>query len=123
MASDRLKVAQGQWVCDPNYVVCAHCDSLWTHHIQGFRVGLNDIAGAVPFMCDNCKPPTYFMAVFAPLPSPMVTCYPLSRDSYLHWDKHPGKFPPTAELLYYLRDPQGRSFNPYWRPPSHHRQS
>lgn len=121
MTTERLPVASGQWVCDPNAIVCAFCDSLLAYYASGFRSNRRDMSGHDWIMCKNCDPATYFLAVASPLPYPMVTCYPISRESYVRWDTAAGRSPPTPELLYYLRDPLGRSWNPYWQPASNRR--
>lgn len=114
----RLPVGTGQWVCDVNAVVCRFCDTMMAYYKDGFRANAGQMSGPMPVACYNCKPHTYFMLLYQPLPSPIATCYPLSRESYVQWDSAGSRYPPVPELLYHMRDPQGRSYNPYWQPPT-----
>ncbi|MDB4876443.1 MAG: hypothetical protein JWM41_2889 [Gemmatimonadetes bacterium] len=103
------------WHCDPQGIVCQH-DHLLAFYEAGYRADLRDMIGHAFLQCRKCDPPTQFLAVFCRDPSPLVLCYALSKDSFVEWDKRPGRTPPTGELLYRLRDPQGRSHNSGWRP-------
>lgn len=113
---DRAPLGTTPWVCDPNFILCSE-EHLLTLYKTGYRADLRRLNGHAFFECRECEPPTYFFARFSAAPDPMVMCYAISRESYLEWDRGDDPTPPTPELLYRLRDPHGRSHNPYWRPP------
>lgn len=119
--SERVPVARNIWHCDPNAIVCERGDHLLAHYEQGYRADMRRMSGHAFLQCLNCKPHQYFFALFAQFPSPMVTCYELSKESYDEWDRTPEETPPTPELLYRLRDPEGRSYNPFFTPPRNKR--
>ena len=108
--------AAGIWHCDTNYIVCPG-DHLLALYKAGYRADLRRVSGHAFMECRECNPISYFFALFAQQPSPMVICYLLSKDAYDEWSQSPEPTPPTPELLYRLRDPEGRSYNPMWRPP------
>lgn len=117
MSAERLPVATSIWHCDPNAIICVN-DHLLAFYESGYRGDLRRMSGHAFFECRNCEPSTHFFALFTKEPSPMVTCYQLSRQSFNEWDKNPHQTPPTPELLHRLKDPEGRSFNPYYHPPT-----
>jgi len=104
------------WSCYPNYLVCQN-DHLLKYYETGYQADLRRMSGHSFFECRQCQPSTYFFAVFSTSPDPHVTCYALSRESFEHWNKTDEPTPPTPEMLYRIRDPQGRSYNPYWKGP------
>ncbi len=118
--TERLPLGQRPWHCDPNAIVCEH-EHLLAFYKAGYRADLRRLVGHAFLECRDCKEQfgrsTYFLALFVRDPSPLVLCYPLSKESFDEWDKTNEPTPPSGELLYRLRDPQGRSHNPYWRPP------
>lgn len=114
-ARDRVPLAAAPWHCDPNFIVCRD-DHLFTLYKAGYRADLRRLSGHSFFECRECSPSSYFLAVFMSHPSPIVLCYSIDKASFLEWDKTNEMTPPTPELLYRLRDPAGRSHNPYWRP-------
>jgi len=116
--TERLQVGTAIWHCDPNAIVCRNGDHLMAFYEHGYRADLRRMSGHAFLQCLRCDPHEYFFALFSSHPSPMVTCYALSKDSYDEWDRSPEPTPPTPELLYRLKDPEGRSYNPYYRPPS-----
>lgn len=113
---ERIAVGTDIWHCDPNAIICQHGDHLLAFYDSGYRADLTRMNGHLFAKCVQCEPPCYFLGVFATLPSPMVTCYRLSEASYREWDRSNDPTPPTSELLYRLRDPHGRSYNPNFRP-------
>lgn len=115
-AAERVPLGQTPWHCDPNAIVC-QSDHLLAFYKAGYRADLRRLGGHAFMQCRECEPATYFLALFVREPSPMVICYAISRESYDEWDKTAESTPPTPELLYRLRDPAGRSHNPYYRGP------
>lgn len=119
-SSDRLPLGQAPWHCDPNAIVCEHGNHLLAYYKAGYRADMRRLTGHAFFECRDCKEESghssYFLAVFIRDPSPLVLCYALDKPSFDEWDKSNEPTPPTAELLHRVRDPQGRSHNPYWRP-------
>jgi len=118
---EHIHVATVIWHCDPNAIVCQQGDHLMAFYETGYRADWRRISGHAFFQCRKCTPPQYFFACFTQYPHPMVTCYALSRESYEEWDKSDEPTPPTPELLYRLRDPDGKSYNPWWHPPRNSR--
>jgi hypothetical protein len=74
------------------------------------------MSGHAFLACLDCKPHTYFFAHFITEPDPMVVCYAISKASFDEWELGNEVAPPTPELLHRLRDPDGLSYNPNWRP-------
>lgn len=110
------------WYCDPNFLTCCPNGDGKEHLLKfyetGYRVDLRRMSGHAFIECRQCQPSSYFFAVFTRDPAPTVTCYAISREDFAQWDKDPSATTlPTSEMLYRLRDPQGRSYNPHWRPP------
>lgn len=114
--TERVPLGQRPWHCDPNAIICQN-DHLMTLYKTGYRADLRRLAGHAFFQCRECDPNSYFLAIFCREPSPLVLCYALSKESFTEWDKSSEQTPPSGELLYRLRDPDGRSHNPYWRAP------
>ncbi len=114
-AIDRSPLAQPPWHCAPQVVTC-HAGHVFVHGKAGFYADMRDMLGHMFLICQNCQPPSYYFALFMREPSPLVLCYALSKDSYYYWQERSGRTPPTAELLYHLRDPNGRSHFPDWKP-------
>lgn len=108
-------VAGPIWVCDPSTVTCVN-DHPLLFHKSDYR-GTLKLLGHAFLKCETCHPVSRFFALFIKHPSPIVVCYLLARESYDEWEPETAEDPPTQELLYHLRDPQGRSYNPTWRPP------
>lgn len=115
---ERLPVSKRLWHCDPNAIICELGDHLLAFYESGYRADMTRLSGHMFAKCAQCAPHCHMLLVFSPLPSPIVYCYRLSGESYTEWDRSQEPTPPTSELLYRVRDPDGRSFNPYWRPPS-----
>lgn len=103
------------WHCYSDFVHCQH-DHLLLYHEYGFRGNRRHLNGPELFECRKCTPSSFFIAVFVSKPSPMAFCYALAKESYVYWDAQE-EFPEIPELLHRLRDPEGRSHNPYWRVP------
>jgi len=106
------------WSCYTGFIVCSNAHLLRLLR-TGYKGDIRDVAGHAFLECQQCDPSTFFLAVLSTSPDPHVTCYALSRDCYREWDRRPPeqRTPNTPELLYLVRDPEGRSHNPSWRPP------
>lgn len=114
---DRVPLARQPWVCEPNFIVCSD-DHLLALYKAEYRGDFRRLSGHTFLECRDCKPSTYFLAVFAKIDGlATVTCYDLNQPSFIEWDRGNDPTPSTPELLYRLRDREGRSHNPYWRPP------
>jgi hypothetical protein len=111
------RLAQPPWYCDPNGVKCRHGHMLKLNR-SGYSGDLRRLVGHAFFECKLCTTPTWFLAIFCREPSPLVLCYAITHEAYAAWTKTDELTPPTAELLYTLRDPNDRSYNPTWRPAS-----
>lgn len=117
----RHPVGKAIWVCESNYLTCnPHAEAgehLLRFHQTGYRADLRRVSGHAFLECKQCDPASFFFAVFTTTPSPMVTCYAISKESYEEYEKDPSATTlSTPEMLYRLRDPDGRSYNPYYRP-------
>lgn len=120
-ARERVPVATAIWVCHPNFITCNPHRDVGEHLLRfyetGYRTDLRRLDGHAFLECRQCQPSTYMFAVFSTRPDPMVTLYEISRESYQTWEKDASPVTlPTAEMLHLLRDPQGRSYNPHFRP-------
>lgn len=102
------------WHCDAQAVTCQH-GHLWRHYKHGYRADFRRLSGHAFLECQQCVPPTFIFAHFITQPSPMVMCYAIDFESFKTWSKTEEPTPPTTELLYLLRDPEGRNYNPSFR--------
>lgn len=111
------------WVRNPNFLTCQHghllkFNDMREGNAKGWRGDLRRLSGHAFFECKTCRPPTFFFAVFVTEPDPHVMCYALDEGAYREWDSDPSSVTlSTPEMLYQLRDPDGRSYNPNWRAP------
>lgn len=119
---ERRPVSTRRWECNPNHILCESGDHLLAYYESGYRRSSQGLSGHDWLQCRNCNPPCYFLAVCSTKPSPIVYCFAISRETYMEWESQ-NDTPPTDELLYHIRDPDGKSFNPYWRPASTRRQA
>jgi hypothetical protein len=116
--SDRPAVGTNVWQCYPNFIACQRGDHLWAHYKAGVRVDFRGMQGPLLIECRQCDPPQYYLAVFSMSQRTHVTCYELSKASYDEFNtRFEDALPEIPELLYRLRAPDGRSYNPNWRPP------
>jgi hypothetical protein len=88
------------------------------YYDSGYRADVRRLLdGHGFFECRQCSPSTYFLAVASKISGIAdVTCYDLCREDFAHWDKSEDPTPRTPELLYHLRDRDGRNHNPYFLP-------
>lgn len=103
------------WHCYSNFVVCPN-DHLLRYKSTNYTADMRRVSGHAFLCCVLCQPHTYFFANYVTTPDPMAICYEISKASFDEWDKGQDSTPTTPELLYRLRDPDGLSYNPKWRP-------
>lgn len=103
------------WHCDPNALTCP-MGHLKREKDSGFRSSV-EIAAHGFHECMKCDPHSFFFAHYTNRPSPIVTCYLISEESYREWFPRAGDTPPTQEMLYHLRAPDGKRYNPTYQPP------
>jgi hypothetical protein len=112
----RIPQAERPWDCNPIALLCRQ-DHLLRFYLTEWRFDLRRLSGHAFAACHECAPPSYMMIVLAKVDGLAVaTVYPIGKESYDEWERGEEPSPPTSELLYRLKDPQGRSHNPYWRP-------
>lgn len=70
------------WHCSPNELRC-QAGHVRKHHKEGFHVDQRRVDGHLFFMCDECKRTA--LGVVTSRPSPMVTCYAISRAHFDYW--------------------------------------
>lgn len=110
-----------QWVTHPHYLVCRHGHPLRQFEKSDvahsrWRADLRHLCGHAFFRCFTCQPDSFFFAVFVREPSPAVWCYAIGAEDYSFWQGDGSDVTlPTLEMLYRLRDPDGRSYHPEWR--------
>lgn len=112
---ERAPVGNVVWTCDPRAVFCVN-EHLYTFREAGMDRDHRRLSGHEFFRCRECDKPTYFFAVFSTSPDPHVTCYLISEDCWKEW-MNSDESCSTQEMLYRIRDPFGRSYNPTFRPP------
>jgi hypothetical protein len=113
MAADE---ARRPWDCDALAILCEN-DHLLAFYLADWRFDLRRVSGHAFAACHKCKPPTYMLVVFAKVDGlANVTVYPLHEQSYREWSNGDEPTIGTSELLYRVKDPEGRSHNPDWRP-------
>jgi hypothetical protein len=118
MGSERVPVSTQNWQADANAIFCKSGDHLLAFYEAGFRGDMRRMTGHAFFQCRNCRPFSQFLAVFSKIDGlAEVRCYALNEESYKEWDSNQDATPPTPELLCKLRDPEGKSHNPYYLPP------
>lgn len=102
------------WMCDPRFLFCPD-DHLYAFHQTGMHRDARRIEGHDFFRCDICKPASHFFVIFRKLPDPTATCYLISEACWKEWMASDEQFS-SLEMLYLIRDPAGRSYNPSFRP-------
>lgn len=108
------------WVCYSNFLTCSPDgeEHLLRYKSAGFVGDVRGLEGHAFFSCTECRPATYFFAVFSKSPDPHATCYPISEIAFKQWSLDPtATTKTTPEMLWLLRDPAGRSLNPNWKGP------
>jgi hypothetical protein len=70
------------WYCSPNELTCQIGHGR-RHHKEGFHLDQRRIDGHLFFMCDTCKRTA--LGVVTSRPSPMVTCFAITREQYDYW--------------------------------------
>lgn len=114
--AERLPIGTVIWTCQSNFILCPD-DHLYTYHEQGMLRDMRRLEGHDFFKCTMCKPASHFFVVFSTSPDPHATCYLISPDCWKEWATDPSATTlSTPEMLHRLRDPAGRSYNPYFRP-------
>ncbi len=106
------------WHCDPNAIVCP-AGHLWADYRSGYQSRWGQVAGHRFVGCRTCKPPIYFFVLYVSEPSFLAICHAISQEAYSEWNDRTRtgeRTPPTLELLHLLRDPDGNSLNPNWKP-------
>lgn len=97
------------WHCDANFIICRH-GHLLRFYEADFVVDQRRIDGHIFFGCKECEPTSFFFGVLTSRPSPMATCYAISRELFDEWQRSTADTLPTPEMLYKL------GYNPGWRP-------
>jgi hypothetical protein len=114
-------MSAAQWTCYSNFITCRP-DAGGNEHLlkygrSGFHADMRGLSGHAFFECKQCQPATFFFAVFHTAPDPYVVCYAIGEESFRLWDRDQSATTKTTpEMLHLLRDPEGRSINPNWRP-------
>jgi hypothetical protein len=70
------------WYCSPNELRCQE-GHVRRHHREGFHIDQRRVDGHLFFMCDTCKRTA--LGVITSRPSPMVSCYAITRAQYDYW--------------------------------------
>lgn len=107
------------WTCYSNFITCPpdRGEHLLRVKKTDYELDLRRVAGHAFLVCHECNPPCFFFAVLTSTPDSYATCYLISKESYRQWARDPSnETKSTPEMLYLLRDPQGNSLNPNWRP-------
>jgi hypothetical protein len=78
-------VAMPIWYCSPNELR-ARIGHVRKHFKEGFHLDQRRIDGHLFFMCDTCKRTA--LGVVTSRPSPMVTCFAITRAQYDYWITH-----------------------------------
>jgi hypothetical protein len=104
------------WTCDPRFILCPD-EHLYMFRKTGMVRDMRRMAGHDFFRCEDCKPASHFFVVFSTSPDPHATCYLISEACWRQWINDPNvETRSTQEMLYLIRDPKGRNYNPNYRP-------
>jgi hypothetical protein len=103
---------RAQWVCEANFIVCRH-DHLLRFHSADYVIDQRRVDGHVFLGCKKCEPTSFFFGVVTSRPSPIVTCYAISKEQFHHWNDPKADLDllPTGEMLHRF------GYNPRWRQP------
>lgn len=115
MSAPARVTARSVWVCEANVLTCQHEHALVTHKSK-FGLDQRRVDGHLFGYCQHCQPTTFFFGIVTSRPSPMVTCYAIDKAQYDRWQMDTDDPRSSPEMLYLLRGPDGRSYNPSWRP-------
>lgn len=102
------------WSCHPRAIFCP------AHHLMRFGDVPRDhrwLTGHDFLRCEKCRPASHYFVVFSTTPDLHATCYLISETCWREWVNAPdGAMLPTREMLYLIRDPVGRNYNPNFNP-------
>ena len=97
------------WHCDPNAITCRN-GHLFRLHKSDMVLDQRRIDGHIFQGCQQCNPTSFFFGVVTSRPTPMITCYAITREQFDYWNNSVEDALPTPEMLYRL------GYNPSWRP-------
>lgn len=97
------------WHCDANHITCRH-GHLLKFHAADYVVDQRRVDGHTFFGCKACEPTSFFFGVVTSRPSPMVTCYAITREQFQEWQLSTADPLPTPDMLHRL------GYNPQFRP-------
>jgi len=97
------------WLCEANYITCRH-NHLLRFVDTGFIVDQRRVDGHVLMGCRKCDPNSYFFGVVSSRPSPMATCYAITKEQFHYWQDSTADPLSSPEMLHRL------GYNPRWRP-------
>jgi hypothetical protein len=96
------------WHCDANYITCRSKHPL-RYHEADYAVDQRRIDGHIFYGCKSCEPTSFFFGVVTSRPSPMVTCYAITREQFQEWQSSTADSLPTPDMLFRL------GYNPSFR--------
>lgn len=87
-----------RWVCEANYLTCIN------HHLlryvdANYIVDQRRVDGHVFMGCRKCEPGTFFFGVVCSRPSPMVSCYGITKEQFHHWQSSTADALSSPEML------------------------
>lgn len=98
------------WHCDANFITCRAGLHMLKYHSADYVVDQRRVDGHIFYGCKKCEPTSFFFGVVTSRPSPMVTCYAITREQFDEWQRSELDPIATPEMLYRL------GYNPGWRP-------
>lgn len=100
------------WHCESNYPMCSH-GHVYKFAKAGVAEDRRRLVGHVFVCCQQCKPSTFFFGIATDAPSPIVTCYRITKEQYDQWVNSADERVTSTQMLHLL------GYHPHWREPVH----
>jgi hypothetical protein len=100
------------WHCEANYLTCS-AGHLHQTGKAGFGEDVRRMVGHGFRVCQQCHPSTFFFFIATDLPTPMRTCYEISKAQYDQWLNSVDERISSTQMLHLL------GYHPNYREPVH----
>lgn len=72
------------WHCEANFPQCSQ-GHVYMFRKAGVAEDRRRLVGHLFACCQQCKPSTFYFGIACDLPSPMLTCYEITKPQYDQW--------------------------------------
>ena len=100
------------WHCEANYLTCQHGHLRRTGK-AGYAIDERRMIGHAFVACQQCAPATFAFVIATDMPTPMRTCYEITKVQYDTWLNRTDDRLSSTEMLHLL------GYHPNYREPVH----